>query len=220
MIKEVTNMERIIQWFIPKEDKFFDMLKEQSNNVLDAAMELQKLVLAYHKLSINQKKKFADKIRQFENKGDDIAHKLLKELDTTFITPLDKEDIHRLTGLLDDIIDFIDDITESFVMFNITKVDPFIKSLVHILVNSVVEVDRAILNFKKLKNMDEIYIKINNLENESDRVYYNAMSSLFRNGKDPIDIIKYKDIYKLFEDTIDRCEDVTYVIGSIVVKHV
>jgi hypothetical protein len=212
-------MERVIKWLVPKEEKFFDMLKEQSANVLVGAKEFQKLVSEYPMLSTDRKKEARDNIKKIESMGDDIVHKLLKELDRTFITPLDKEDIHGITVLLDDIIDLIDAISERFIVFNISRVDSFIKSLAEILVSATMEVDNAISSLKKLRDMNRFYIKIHSLENESDRIYYNALSSLFRNSKDPTEIIKYKDIYQLLEDTIDKCEDVANIIESVVVKH-
>lgn len=212
-------MKRIIKWFIPKEEKFFDMLKEQSENDLTGAKELKKLVFAYHKLSTKKKKEIAEHIRKLENKGDDITHNLIVELDKTFITPIDKEDIHQLSGLLDDIIDLVDAVSERFIIFNINKMDSHIKKLVEVLVKAVEEVDKAILNLKKLRDIREFHININSLENESDKIYYNAISSLFRDSKNPTEIIKYKDIYELLETITDKCEDVAYIIENIVVKH-
>jgi len=212
-------MQRVIKWFIPKEEKFFDMLRGQSENSLNGAKELKKLVFQYSKLSAEEKEEMVRHIKELENKGDDIAHKLIKDLDRSFITPLDKEDIHRLCGLLDDIMDCTDRAARRLVLFNIDKVDDFIKGMVEILVDAVSEVDNAILNLKKLQNMDEFYINIHSLENRSDKIFHTALSNLFSDGKDPVTIIKLKDIYQILENTIDTCEDIAYRIESIVIKH-
>lgn len=212
-------MQRVIRWFIPKEEKFFDMLKGQSENSLSGAKELKKLVFQYSKLSAEEKKELVRQIKELENKGDDIAHKLIKDLDRSFITPLDKEDIHRLCGLLDDIMDHTDRAARRLVLFNIDNIDNFIKEMVEILVDAVSEVDKAILNLKKLKNMNDFYITIHSLENRSDKIFHTALSSLFSDCKDPVTIIKLKDIYQILEDTIDTCEDIAYRIESIVIKH-
>ena len=212
-------MQRVIKWFIPKEEKFFNMLKGQSENSLSGAKELKKLVFQYSKLSIEEKREGVGHIKELENKGGDIAHKLIKDLDRSFITPLDKEDIHRLCGLLDDIMDHTDRTARRLVLFNIDNIDNFIKEMVEILVDAVSEVDKAILNLKKLKNMNDFYINIHSLENRSDKIFHTALSSLFSEGKDPVTIIKLKDIYQILENTIDTCEDIAYRIESIVIKH-
>ena len=212
-------MQRLIKWFIPKEEKFFDMLKEQSENDLDGAKELNKLVSHYSELSIEEKKDAVKRIKELENKGDDIAHKLIKDLDRSFITPLDKEDIHRLCGLLDDIMDHIDRAARRLVLFNIDNVDNFIKEMAEIIVGAVLEVDKGILNLKKLRDMDDFYIRIHSLENRSDKIFHTALSNLFSDNEDPVNIIKLKDIYQILENTIDTCEDIAYKIESVVIKH-
>lgn len=212
-------MQRLIKWFIPKEEKFFDMLKEQSENALDGAKELNKLVSQYSRLSIEEKKDAVKRIKELEDKGDDIAHKLIKDLDRSFITPLDKEDIHRLCGLLDDIVDHIDRAARRLVLFNIDNVDNFIKEMAEIIVGAVSEVDNAILNLKKLQNMNDFYISIHSLENRSDKIFHTALSNLFSDNEDPVNIIKLKDIYQILENTTDTCEDIAYKIESIVIKH-
>ncbi|MBL7054886.1 DUF47 family protein [Candidatus Woesearchaeota archaeon] len=212
-------MQRLIKWFIPKEEKFFHMLKAQSENALNGVKELKKLVFQYSKLSAEEKKEIVRHIKELEHKGDDIAHNLIKDLDASFITPLDKEDIHRLCGLLDDIADHTDRIARRLVLFNIENIDNFVKNMAEILVDAVSEVDKAILHLKKLQNMDDFYIKIHSLENQSDKIFHTALSTLFRDNKDPVNIIKLKDIYQILEGTIDKCEDIASRIESIVIKH-
>lgn len=212
-------MQRVIKWFLPKEEKFFDMLKSQSENSLSGAKELKKLVSRFSELGIEEKKEIVKHIKKLENTGDDIAHNLIKDLDKSFITPLDKEDIHRLCGLLDDIVDRIDMFSRRLVAFNIDKIDDYIKEMVDILVDAVSEVDKAILDLKKLRDMEHFYINIHSLENRSDKIFHAALSNLFSNHKDPVDIIKFKDVYQILESAIDKCEDVAYIIESIVIKH-
>ncbi len=212
-------MERIIKWFVPKEEKFFDMFKMQSENVLNGANELKKFIYEYPTLSTYKKNELAGNIKKIEEKGDNIVHDTLKELDKSFVTPIDKEDIHRLCGLMDDILDLINAVSERLISFNIERVDKFIKGMAEVTAKATEEIDGAILNMKKLKNMNESYIKIHSLENESDQIYHDALSALFRNSKEAVEIIKYKDIYELMEDTADKCEDVVYMIERIVVKH-
>jgi len=211
-------MTNIIHWLLPKEQKFFHMLKDQSENVVTGAEEFKRLVDNFNKLSINSKKASVKKIKYIEHKGDQLAHKIIGILDKTFVTPIDKEDIHRLALLLDDVIDFIYTVSERLVIFKIGKVDSHIKKLTNVVLECVKKIDKGILGVSKLKSMNQFYIDLHTLENEGDEIYHAALAELF-NKKNVIDIIKLKDIYLFLENIIDKCEDVANVIESIVVKH-
>ena len=158
-------------------------------------------------------------MRPIERKGDEIAHEIMEKLDTSFITPIDKEDIHRMNVLLDDVVDLINTATLRFVLLGIERIDKHIIKLVTITHNSVAELNKSVVDLKKLKHVKEHYVKIHDFENEADEVHYEALSELFHFFKNPIDIIKYKEVYELLEEITDKCEDVADVIESIVVKH-
>jgi len=211
-------MTNIIHWLLPKEQKFFHMLKDQSENAVTGAEEFKRLVDNFNKLSINGKKAAVKKIKDIEHKGDQLAHKIIGILDKTFVTPIDKEDIHRLVLLLDDVIDFIYTVSERLVIFKIGKVDSHIKKLTNVVLECVKKIDKGILGVSKLKSMNQFYIDLHTLENEGDEIYHAALAELF-SKKNVIDIIKFKDIYLFLENVIDKCEDVANVIESIVVKH-
>ncbi len=211
-------MANIVHWLLPKEEKFFRMLKEQSSNVVKGARGFKDLVDSYNRLSYSKKKVFAKKIEDLEHKGDDITHKIIGELDKTFITPIDKEDIHRLAVLLDDIIDIINKTASRFIIFKITRIDSHIRDLTDIILEIAKKIDEGIMGVSKLKNMQEFYIDVNTLENTGDDLYHNALAKLF-DKEDPVEIIKYKEIYEFLESVINKCEDVSNVIESIVVKH-
>lgn len=219
LISKVRSMKRIMNWLVPKEEKFFDMLAKQSENALKAAEELKEFIRDYEKSSRSERKSKSNSMKSIERKGDEIAHEIMEKLDTTFITPIDKEDIHRMTVLLDDVVDLIDAATLRFVILGIERIDDHIIKLVNITHQSVEELNKAVADLKKLKHIKEHYIKIHSFENEADEVYYNALSELFHFFKNPIDIIKYKEVYELLEGVTDKCEDVANVIESIVVKH-
>ena len=212
-------MANILQWFVPKELKFFDGLKEQSENSLNAAKELKRFIYRFPKLSYDSKKKVSKSIKRIEQKGDDIAHTILAALDNTFITPIDKEDIHQMVHLLDDVTDLIESVSARIVLFNIGKVDTYIKQLVDVVMDIVMEVDKGVHDLKELKRMEEWYIKIHSLENKSDRIYKEALYKLFNNNKNTLHIIKYKEIYELLEKINDKCEIIANVVESIVIKH-
>ena len=212
-------MKRIMNWLVPKEEKFFELLAKQSENALKAAEELKEFVRDYEKSSRSERKSKSNSMKSIERKGDEIAHEIMEKLDTTFITPIDKEDIHRMTVLLDDVVDLIDTATLRFVILGIERIDNHIIKLVSVTHQSVEELNKAVADLKKLKHVKEHYVKIHSLENEADEVYYNALSELFHFFKNPIDIIKYKEVYELLEGVTDKCEDVANVIESIVMKH-
>lgn len=212
-------MAGIMHWLIPKEEKFFEMLTEQSQNVLEGAKELKNFVDNYPGFERSERKSRAQAVKKIEHKGDEIAHGIINKLNKSFITPIDKEDIHQMTVLLDDIIDLINAVALRLVLLGIERIDNYINKLVDIILQAVTEINKSIAELKKLKHLKEHYVKIHSLENEADDVYHEALSELFHFYKNSIDIIKYKEIYELLEKITDRCEDTSHVIEAIVVKH-
>ena len=211
-------MANIVQWLLPKEQKFFHMLKEQSSNAFKGAEELKNFVDSYNTLSDSDKRDFVKKLKNIETKGDELTHNITGILDKTFITPIDKEDIHNLSMLLDDIIDIIHGTAERLVIFKISKVDRYIKELANVVLSIVKKIDYGIMEVEKLKNMNQFYVDVHTLENRGDDIYRDALANLF-DKDDAIGIIKYKEIYELLEKTIDGCEAIANVIESVVVKH-
>lgn len=211
-------MANLVQWLLPKEEKFFHMLKEQSSNALNGAEELKKFVDKYNLLNDPEKKDFIKILKGIETKGDELTHNITGILDKTFITPIDKEDIHKLAMLLDDIIDIIHGTAERLVIYKISKVDDYIKELANVVLSIVKKIDYGIMEIEKLKNMKQFYVDVHTLENRGDDIYRDALVKLF-DKDDAIEIIKYKEIYELLEKTIDGCESIANVIESIVVKH-
>lgn len=212
-------MASIMHWLVPKEEKFFEMLSEQAENALEGAKELKDFVSGYDKLEKSGRKARAQAIKGIEHKGDEITHKIIDRLNKTFITPIDKEDIHQMAVLLDDVIDLINAVALRFVLLGVERTDSHINKLVDIILACATELNKGILDLRKLKSMNDHYVKIHSLENEADDVYHEALSELFHYYKNSIDIIKYKEIYELLEKITDKCEEVTHVIENIVVKH-
>ena len=211
-------MVNLIHWFLPKEKQFFLMLREQASNVADGANEFKSLIDNYNNLSYVEKKSAAKKIKDIENKGDNITHEIIENLDKAFITPIDKEDIYRLATLLDDVIDLINAASIRLVIFKIGKVDSHIKALAAVVQDIVRRVYYGVIGVSKLKNLNRFYIDAHTLENKADDAYHLALENLFEK-KNPVEIIKYKEIYEYLENITDKCEDVANVIESIVVKH-
>lgn len=212
-------MASIMHWLVPKEEKFFEMLAEQSENALEGAKQLKDFVSSYDKLEKGERKAKAQSIKSIENKGDNITHKIIEQLNKTFITPIDKEDIHQMAILLDDMTDLINAVSLRFLLLGIERTDIHINKFAGIILDCATELNKSVLDLRRLKEMNGHYVKIHSLENDADDVFCEALSELFHYYKNSIDIIKYKEIYELLEKTTDKCEEITHVIENIVVKH-
>lgn len=211
-------MADLIHWLLPKEKQFFLMLREQASNVVDGANEFKSMIDNYNKLSEAERRSTIERIKGIENKGDNITHDIIRNLDKAFITPIDKEDIYKLATLLDDIIDLINATSIKLVIFKIDKVDSHIKAFAAIVQDIVKRVYYGIVGLRKLKNLSRFYIDVHTLENKADDAYNVALESLF-DKKTPIDVIKYREIYEHLGNITDKCEDIANVMESIVVKH-
>ncbi len=204
--------------FLPKEEKFFDMFEQSTLNVLKGG----RLFLELIKDSSNLEEKVRA-IKDVEHEGDRITHETVERLNRTFVTPIDREDIHSLINRIDDVIDLIETSAEKILLYKITEFDQETLSLTELLVKSIEELVDATLHLKNLKKPKKIIshcIEINRLENKADEVYRKALSSLFNNVTDPIKIIKWKDIYGDLEMAIDKCEDVANILEGVVLKNV
>jgi predicted phosphate transport protein (TIGR00153 family) len=162
----------------------------------------------------------AKRIKEVEHVGDGITHEIARNLNQTFITPIDREDIHDLASALDDILDVVEAIADRFVLYKVTApTEPAIK-LSNVLYQAAVEVGATVdLLGKSHPDVTECSVRVNSLENEADRISRDAISALFERVTDPIAVIKWKEIYENFETGTDRCEDVANILERIALKH-
>ncbi len=206
----------ILSWLIPQEKHFFDMIEEQSKNVLEGVDALVDMLEHYN--DIDKKR---ERIKQIENDGDKMVHDIFAELNKTFITPIDREDIPKLTSSLDDILDNLEAVSERLVIYEIKKPPKYMLEFAQTLQKTTHNVNEGInllRNFKEAKQIRGFCKEVNTLENEGDTLLRKATAELFKK-KDPIEIIKIKELYDDLEAAIDRCEDVADVIGDILVKY-
>ncbi len=206
----------IKEWIIPNEKQFFNMLKNESNNVLNGSKALLDMLEHYENVSEKQML-----IKDIEHKGDDIVHNIFEELDKTFITPIDHSDISSLASALDNILDRVDGVAMRLVLYEVKKPEDNMLMLANALVLQVEELNSAIAELHNAKNFKEIKqrcIEINRLENVADDIYKNSVADLFKR-KDAIEIMKLKEIFECLEHATDTCEDAANVINSIVVKN-
>jgi hypothetical protein len=160
-----------------------------------------------------------DQIKRLEHECDEISHEILRGIDRTFITPIDREDIHQLAVRLDDVIDLIDGTARRLGVYNISEPTPAGRRLSEIIVQITQEMVEAVADLKKQKGVIEHCIRVKKFENEGDVAYQEALGSLFRQSIPPIEVIKWKDVYEEMERCIDLCEAVAHVLESVVLKH-
>jgi len=201
---------------LPKEEKFFQLFKDMTTNIIVGAQLLKEMLDNFDNPAESQRK-----IKDIEHKGDSITHEIIQKLNKTFITPLDREDIYALASKLDDILDLIDASSQRVIMYNVEAIPAEAKSLGFIILQSCIAVDKAVAMLGKQTN-EQIFaacVEINALENEADRVSREAISRLFDEEKDPIQLIKWKEIYETLEKATDKCEDAANILESVVVKN-
>lgn len=200
--------------FIPKEEKFFEDFVEMAEAINRGAGLLEQMMAPEQPLWDK-----ADEIKEVEHTCDFLTHGVIQRLHKTFVTPLDREDIHTLARSLDDVIDAIDDCAGMIRLYQISRVRSDARDLARIIRSSTEQVVSAMKALGKKQGISEAAVEINRLENEADRTYQIAVRRLFEEEKDPIQIIKWKEILSFLEAATDRCEDVANVLEGVVVKH-
>ena len=201
-----------------KGDVFFSAFAEHASRSVEAAKLL--LEMLEH---LDRKETLALDIGEKEAAGDRLTHETVKHLHETWITPLDRVDIHGLISRLDDVLDLIEAVAERLVLFEITSGRAPAVDLVRVLLKSCEHVQRAMQLFPQLsskgKELLDICVEINRLENEADHIYRRALAELFHNGKDPIDVMKWRDVFDNLEEATDRCEDVANIVEGVVLEY-
>jgi len=199
---------------IPREEKFFTMFVEDAQNVLGAARLLEQFFRNY-----DDRERIASQLLDAEHAGDQISHTIGHKLEKTFVTPFDREDIHALISRLDDILDLIEEVADTCILYNIdAPTQPAIEQA-EIITRQCEQLAQGLVKLRHFKGVEPFWIEVHRLENEGDRVARLAVSELFKHGQEPIDVIKWKDVYALLEKAIDTAEDAANVIERIVVKH-
>ncbi len=212
-------MNRILTWIFPSEAKFFDLLTEQSNNVLECSKEFCSFVEELPKLSREKKVERVKKIKEMEKKGDKLCYETIETLDKTFITPLDREDIHRLILLLDDHIDMVKDVSNKLVLYNINEATENMMKLNLLILEGAKEINLVISKLKSLKDLNIHVENINKIEEKADSIYNKSLSNLFNNDKDAIHVMKFSDLYHSLEIITDKAKEIGNIVWNVGVKH-
>ena len=199
---------------IPRDNSFFAMFSAMSDNLIAGARTLVDLFANYQDVE-----KQIEQIHRIERDGDELTHAILTKLNQTFITPFDREDIHELASKLDDVLDFVNSAGARIVMYRITTPPPAAGELAAIILRQCQELQKAVSLMQKNGNILVHCVEINRLENEADQVSQQAIAGLFEHEKDPINLIKIKELLEFLERATDKAEDVANVLETVVLKN-
>ena len=202
---------------MPREGRFFDFFNEHAEQIVLGAEQLKALMGNVGELDERKRN-----IENIEHRADKITAATMDLLHHTFITPIDRDDIHRLIGRMDDILDLMEDVSQCMFLYDIHDVTDAARELAELCLTSAEKVKLAVFQLKDLKNTKQILelcSEIDRLEGDSDRVMRTAMAKLFRDGTDALQVLKMKEIYQLLESVTDRCQDVANTIEGIVIEN-
>jgi uncharacterized protein len=214
------SMNWLLHAFLPKDEKFFAYLTTDVENLLTAARTFKELMS--RKISKRERDQKIRKMEELEHKGDEITHMIFSELGKTFITPIDREDIHELASKLDDILDYTYGAAARINLYRVKVITPEMERLAGLIYDAVEELHTAIpllRNFSNAPKIRENLVRINSIENEADDLFERAIAHLFDVCRNPIQLIKAKELLVSLETATDQCEDAANVIESIVVKN-
>lgn len=199
-----------------KEQLFYRVMVDATSNIMEAIQ-----LFCENVETLDEKTKYADRIKELELKGDEYTHLVIRELNQTFVTPLDHEDILKLVSILDDILDGVEACAARFVYFHVDQPTPHLVKFGEILLQCARHLQEAFVSLQKrdYAMIQKVSIEINELENEGDRLLRECLSSLFQEPRDIIDVIKMKEIYEKLEAVTDTFEDLMNVMESVVVKY-
>ncbi|MDD5508386.1 MAG: DUF47 family protein [Bacteroidales bacterium] len=212
------SFQTFFKRLVPKEKKFFPLFEGSAALTLEAAVALRKVFITE---SLEEREALFTHIKELETRGDEIAHRLFDELDKTFITPFDREDVHKLASTSDDVLDFINGSSQRIRLFKPKKFPPEFVKFADLLIEGIDEYNQAVKELKNLKKPEKISkacIRINEIENEADDLYHVFLSDLFDTETDAIELIKKREIIMTMERAADRLEDVSDVLKTIIIK--
>jgi hypothetical protein len=199
---------------LPRDERYFERFTDMARRIHESARILDIFFRGESPVAT-----VADQVKRLEHECDEISHEILRDIDRTFITPIDREDIHQLAVRLDDVIDLIDGTVRRLVLFKLTEPTQVSRALSATIVEITGEMVKAVTALKGQKGVVEHCIRMKQLENQGDVAFHEAIASLFADETRPIELIKWKDIYENMEGCIDHCEAVAHVLESVVLKH-
>ncbi|MCI0347571.1 MAG: DUF47 domain-containing protein [Chloroflexi bacterium] len=207
----------MLRRLLPRDEDFFGLFERHAALTVEGAREMQRLVQGGQNVPA-----LAARIKQLEHETDVITHTCVERLHTTFITPFDRDDIHRLITRMDDVMDYIESAAAAVTLYELTVMTEPARQLADVLVRSTESIALAVGGLKTVKQSQAILdacIEVNRLENEGDQILRSALADLFRGATDPLLVLKWKEVYEALENATDRCEDVANIIEGVVLEH-
>jgi predicted phosphate transport protein (TIGR00153 family) len=200
---------------IPQRREFFDYFCRASSNAVDVARLAKELFDRFPEGGAE----LIGRIKEHEHTGDDLTHEVVTLINKTFVTPFDRDDIYRLAGAIDDVVDYMDETADNLGSWGVEDVPDEARAMADVILRQTILLDEAVQGLEGFKGPREGLIELRSLEDEGDRLYRNGVGALFRSGADPLTVIRWKDIYEDLEEAIDACENAADVLEAIVVKN-
>ena len=215
----MAKVDALIRWLMPKEERFHELFAQDTANLLRAARSFVEFVRA----DLPTRRLRMAELRELEHTGDTVTRQIFDALNSSFITPFDREDIRSLATDLDDILDYVEGVAQQLINFELSECPPELREFAEILVEMAAEIEQVterIWNLSKAREIQSAIVRISDLENRADDLYNKVIADLFRpNGRDPLQIMKWKEIYDGLENACDQCKDYTHIVGNVIVKN-
>jgi predicted phosphate transport protein (TIGR00153 family) len=211
--------DALIRRFMPRQERFQELLAKDTQNLSKAARLFAEIASS---ASLEERRVKAVKLKAIEHDGDQITRQVFEALNSSFITPFDREDIRAIAMDIDDILDFLEGVGQSLVLFELHDAPEALRQFAAILVSMVEEIDRAtglVWNMANERQIHEAIVHISELENQADTLYSTVIADLFKHGREPVEILKWKEVYDSLENACDECKDFTHNLGNVVLKN-
>lgn len=216
----MARVDALIRWFMPKEERFHELFARDTANLLRAARGFAEFA---HLADLEARRAKMSELRDIEHEGDQNTRQIFDALNSSFITPFDREDIRSLATDLDDALDYLEGVAQHLVNFELGESPEGLRKFADILVEMAAETERVtelIWNLANEAKIQEAIVRVSDLENKADVLYNTVIADLFRaNGRDPLEIMKWKEIYDGLENACDQFKDYTHIVGNIIVKN-
>jgi len=199
---------------IPRDEKFYDMFEAIASRLVSSSALLTKLFADPAHLA-----EYCSQIKDIEHEADRLTYDVIQRIDSSFVTPIDREDIHTLASKLDNVIDLVDGTARRAAMFRITEAREPARRLAEVLARAAVALQALVVGMKQTRVVAERSVEVKRLEEEGDAIYHEAVGELFSGTLETLDVIKWKEIYDTLERALDECEDVANAVGSIALKN-
>ena len=201
--------------FLPKEEQYFTLFIQMTVYISEAARELKEMLADKN----HDYREYVRRIKGLEHACDELTHSISTRLNKSFITPFDREDIYMMSTALDDIVDLINDAARSIVDYDVKEIKDYARDFADVIVRMAEQLREIVSTLQKPKNITQRLVEIHRLENEGDDIYHAAIAELFHEERDPMTVLKWKEVYEKLEAAVDRCENVANIIESVVIKH-